>query len=89
MGWSVRTSYAVALTLPGKRVGPGVDARPELVVEDFEFEWRCGDDGQAALQATLAGGGGDYERGVLSREAGGSACAMRRTTTGWGNGSTR
>ena len=29
--------YAVGLTLPGMRVGPGVDARPELVVEDFEF----------------------------------------------------
>jgi alpha-D-xyloside xylohydrolase len=29
--------YAVGLTLARKRVGPGIDTRPELVVEDFEF----------------------------------------------------
>src|SRR5580693_8620457 len=32
-----RDSYAVALTLPGKRVGPGVDQGPELLVNSFEF----------------------------------------------------
>ena len=32
-----KDSYAVGLTLPGKRIGPGLDARSELVVEDFEF----------------------------------------------------
>lgn len=36
-GLARKDSYAVGLTLPGKQVGSGVDARPELVVEDFEF----------------------------------------------------
>ena len=29
--------YSVALTVPGKQAGPGVDAGPELVVKNFEF----------------------------------------------------
>ncbi len=32
-----KDTYAVAWTVPGKVVGPGVDAGPDVVVEDFEF----------------------------------------------------
>jgi alpha-D-xyloside xylohydrolase len=33
-----RDPNTVALTLPGKHMGPGIDAGPELLVGDFEFE---------------------------------------------------
>ncbi len=32
-----KDTYAVAWTVPGKVVGPGVDAGPDVLVEDFEF----------------------------------------------------
>ena len=36
-GLTRKDMYAVALTVPGKVAGPGVDAGPDVLVEDFEF----------------------------------------------------